>query len=293
MNFKVLLLCGASFLGCTLSGFSNTNEVHQSTVPHMESDTEKYPYALPFLAQKAVDAGQGEALPLPLGISVAYYYVERDIDVKSVSASLGNNPLQPVDNVVNFDVRTEVATTSMRMDAWILPFLNVYGLIANIENSSIVDMTFDIGTNNVPVKSNGGFDGVGTGMGIVLAGGYENFFMTFDANWLRSDLGDSFDTIFEGQIYTIRGGWKGVIDGHNTRLWLGGTYWDTERTMSGSVGSGATAVNFRVTQAPLNPRTLSIGGNYEFTKKVNLVADYGFNFEDAHIVLVSLNYRFF
>jgi len=117
--------------------------------------------------------------------------------------------------------------------------------------------------------------------------------MTFDANWLQSDLGDDFDTTFEGQIYSLRAGWKGAFKGHNTRVWLGATYWDTERTMSGTVGSGATAINFEVIQAPKNPTTFSLGGNYEFTKKINLVADFSINFDGDHIVLLSLNYRFF
>jgi hypothetical protein len=47
-----------------------------------------------------------------------------------------------------------------------------------------------------------------------------------------------------------------------------------------------------VVQKPVNPGNMSIGFNYEFTKHINMVADYGFNFKDANIFLLSLNYRF-
>jgi hypothetical protein len=37
---------------------------------------------------------------------------------------------------------------------------------------------------------------------------------------------------------------------------------------------------------------MNIGFNYEFTKNINIVADYGFNLDDATVFLSSINYRF-
>ncbi|MCK4565517.1 MAG: hypothetical protein KAU94_12680, partial [Verrucomicrobia bacterium] len=243
--------------------------------------------------QKAIDAG--EEIPLPLGISVAYYHVTRDIDVAHVSASINDNPLNSVDDYVSIDVTTHVNTGSLRLDAWIFPFLNVYGLVGGIDNTSEINANFNIGTNSISLRADGSFSGTATGVGTVLAAGYLDYFMTLDANWIYSDLGDQFDTRFSGQIYNARLGWKGKIKNHNTRIWLGATYWDTEREMSGSILTGGGAVqkiNFKVVQKPVNPGNISIGTNYEFTKKINIVADYGFNFKDTHTVLISLNYRF-
>lgn len=271
-----------------------TNETHQPEFQLLENETEEYPYFLPILGQKAIDAG--EEIPLPLGISAAFYHVTRDIDVTSISASINDKPLQSVDDLLSIDVTTHVNTGSLRMDAWIFPFLNIYGLVGGIENTSEINANFDIGGTNYNIQADGSFSGTATGFGTVLAGGYMNYFMTLDANWVYSDLGDAFDTRFSGQIYNARAGWKGKIDGHNTRIWLGASYWDTEREMSGSIPTGGGVVqkiNFKVVQKPVNPGNMSLGFNYEFTKKINIVADYGFNFDDAQIFLVSLNYRFF
>lgn len=258
------------------------------------AEAEEWPYALPLLGQKAIDAG--EEIPLPFGISVAYYYVNRDIDVKSVSASLNDNPVQSVDDFVNFDVETTVHTGTMRADVWLLPFLNIYGLFGQIDNTSKIKAEFNLpdgggGTTNVTLNADGGFQGSTAGLGTVLAAGYNDFFMTLDANYIISELGDSFNTKFRGQIYNARAGWKGKIDGHNTRIWIGATYWDTEREMSGSIGEKPAKINFKVVQKPVNPGNASIGFNYEFTDHVNIVADLGSNFEDATIFLLSLNYR--
>lgn len=294
MKFSIYNAVTLYCLICVPISFSSTNETDRSASQPLEIEAEKYPYFLPFLGQKAIDAG--EEIPLPLGISAAFYHVTRDIDVASISASINDQPLQSVDDNLSVDVTTHVNTGSLRMDAWIFPFLNIYGLVGEMDNTSEINANVTIGGTDYALRADGSFSGIATGFGTVLAGGYMNYFMTLDANWVYSDLGDKFDTRFSGQIYNARLGWKGKIKRHNTRIWLGATYWDTEREMSGSISTGGSVVqkiNFKVVQKPVNPGNMSIGFNYEFTKKVNLVADYGFNLDDAQIFLVSLNYRFF
>jgi hypothetical protein len=263
-----------------------------------ETSAEEYPHALPFLAQKAIDAG--EELPLPLGVSVTYYYVERDIDVKSVKASINDNPVAPVNDFFAADVRTYVHTATARMDIWIFPFLNVYGLFGFIDNTSEVDATFTLpdgegGTFEYNLQADGGFEGSTKGVGTVLAAGYNDFFMTIDANWIETELGDAFSTNFRGQIYNGRAGWKGKIKGKNTRIWLGMAYWDTEREMSGTIDTGLPVgikkINFEVVQGPENPVTYSTGFNYEFNPHWTLVADLGTNLDD-YTALLSFGYRF-
>ncbi|ADE55753.1 hypothetical protein [Coraliomargarita akajimensis] len=254
---------------------------------------QEYPFVLPILGQKAIDAG--EELPLPFGISFAYYYVDRDIEVSTVSASINNNPVQSVDDYFAFDVGTTVHTATVRLDTWIFPFLNVYGLFGHIDNTSKINARVNLGGNEYTLQADGGFEGMTSGVGMVLAAGYQDFFMTLDGNYVYTDLGNAFNSRFEGQIYNARAGWKGKIDGHNTRIWLGATYWDTERTMSGSIpvnGGPVQKINFEVTQKPVNPSNFSIGCNYEFNEHYNIVVDLGSNFKDATIFLLSLNYRF-
>lgn len=280
------LLAALTFLSTQASAHLGEDTTH----PQANGE---YEYILPLLAQKALDAG--EEIPLPFGVSIAYYYVDRDIEVSDVSASINNNPLQSVDNFISFDVGTTVHTATVRLDTWIFPFLNVYGLFGHVDNSSEVRAKVNIGGTDYNIQADGGFVGTTSGLGAVLAAGYSDFFMTLDANYIYTDLGNAFTSRFQGQIYNARAGWKGKINDHNTRIWLGATYWDTERTMSGSIpvnGGPIQKINFEVTQRPVNPSNFSIGCNYEFNPHYNIVVDLGSNFKDATIFLLSLNYRF-
>ena len=293
MKKYLLMLCMPGVVFFSDPGFCATNNTMSADLPATTNQGVEYPYRFPLLAQKAIDAG--EELPLPFGVSLAYYGVQRDIEVKSVSASLNNNPLQSVDQYVSFDVRTEVQSATVRLDAWILPFLNVFGVFGGIDNESDIRADVTLGGTNYNIRADGSFSGMTAGYGAVLAGGYADFFMTVDGTQVYSELGDAFNTRFSGQIYNARAGWKGKIDGHNTRIWLGATYWDTEREMTGSISTGngpVQQINFKVLQKPVNPGNASIGFNYEITPRINIVADYGFNMDDMQSLLVSLGYRF-
>ena len=293
MKKYLLRLCIPGLVFYSASAFCATNDLISAELPPVNDQGDIYPYRFPLLGQKAIDAG--EELPLPFGIALAYYGVRRDINVKSVSASINDQPLQSVDQYVSFDVRTEVQSATVRLDACVLPFLNVFVVFGGIDNVSDIRADVTLDGTNYAIRADGSFSGMTTGFGAVLAGGYQNYFMTLDATKIYSELGDAFDTHFSGQIYNARAGWKGKIEGHNTRIWIGATYWDTEREMTGSRSTGGAVVqkiNFKVVQAPADAGNISLGFNYEFTPKVTLVADYGFNFDDAQLLLVSLGYRF-
>ena len=164
-SFGWVILFSVLFTFCS---FSATNQTERTAILPLDHSENEYPYLLPFLGQKAIDAG--EEIPLPLGISAAFYHVTRDIDVTSISASINDNPLQSVDDSLKMDVTTPVNTGSLRMDAWILPFLNVYGLIGGIENTSEINANFDIDGTNYNLRADGSFSGTATGFGTVLAG---------------------------------------------------------------------------------------------------------------------------
>src|SRR5690606_34980217 len=76
---------------------------------------------------------RGYAIPLPFGVNLSYMNMRQNIDVDSISFSglaLGNHPI-PVDM---FDIdaghtREQSKTENLRLDMWVFPFLNIYGLV--------------------------------------------------------------------------------------------------------------------------------------------------------------------
>jgi hypothetical protein len=80
----------------------------------------------------------------------------------------------------------------------------------------------------------------------------------------------------------------------NTKLgvWIGGTYWDTKREVTGSIPVGSDTVFFKVDQGPVNPMNINFGTHVEISKTMGLAADVGANFDDMNSLIFSFIYRF-
>jgi hypothetical protein len=149
-----------------------------------------------------------------------------------------------------------VDTLMARVDAWILPFLNVYFMGGWLDNDSEVDVTFTVptfppgsGSTNVNVQSGGNLTGSVWGGGLQLAAGYGDFFLMLDGNYIYSEL---------------------------------------DRTVKGTIGD----LSFEVLQGPSEPTNLTLGTNIEISKEWSLFAEYAFNFEDLRMLAFGTGYRF-
>jgi hypothetical protein len=89
---------------------------------------------LPFLADEALK--RGYELPLPRGLSALYYYVERDIEINNVRLGINGAPLRNVSKFVNLGSKSHVNVAVARFDAWLLPVLDVYGLVGSVWNNT-------------------------------------------------------------------------------------------------------------------------------------------------------------
>src|SRR5262249_16934296 len=124
-----------------------------------------------------------------------------------------------------------------------------------------------------------------------LAAGYGPYFLTADVIYAQTDLG--FDDAFKAGVFSVRSGWNGTIEGHTTQLWLGGTHWSTATTARGSTDIPSVGhVQFEADQAPLHDNNANLGGSLWFGKSWQAIADYGFNFDDVHVVTLGGVFRF-
>ena len=291
-----LRLTALSLLMPPLLAFSVYAETNSVYGPAAEgSEPEEWPYTLPIFGKEAV--AQGYEIPLPYGIGISHMYAERGIDVTSVYAGI-NGANNDVSSLLDVEVKTEVNTTVSRLDAWLFPFMNVYGFTGYVRNKSPVVFNVDAsgigGSSNVVVKSRFDLSGPTYGGGVVLAGGYLDYFMTLDANFFKADLDGSVQEEFTGSTYTFRAGWNGKIEQVPTRFWLGISYWNTQSEVTGSIPFlGNNTIDFKVDQEPENPANFNLGGYVEMTKRLHLVVDLGSNFDDAFTALVELNCRIF
>lgn len=280
---------------CNLYAEPATNSLTATEETEVRS-ADDYPYILPIFGKEAY--AEGYDLPLPVGIGLSHMYAKRDIEVTGIRAGI-NQPGNSVDDTLDVDVKSEVSTTVARLDAWLFPFMNVYGFYGHVDNKSPVVFNAELpqlggGSTNVSVNSRFDLSGPTYGGGVVLAGGYENYFMTMDANFFSADLTGTVSEKFSGATYSARAGWNGILLQRNTRFWLGASYWKTESVVSGSIPFvGDNTIEFEVDQQMANPMVYTLGGYMELTRKIHLVLDFGHNFDDATTILAEINYRFF
>jgi hypothetical protein len=258
---------------------------------------------LPIWGEEARE--KGHKLPPPFGIATSFFYGYRDIDVDSVDIDIRNISLA-VDRLANIDVKSEERNWSMRLDAWLFPFLNLYLLAGYTEQHS--DVGCDLNLRAAPLLQfvfprhtsiNLDLDGTTYGGGSTLVGGYKQFYMALDGNYTFSNLeGDltsssTFDQTVDALLISTRLGWRTNIGATKINLWIGGTYWGIAQTVEGDVKIPLLGtIDFEVEESPAHAYSAHMGTHIEFTEKVHFTFDVGSNFVDMFSVVPALSYRF-
>ena len=276
---------------------------------------------------------RGYSIPLPFGVNLSYMNMRQNIDVDSIRFSglaLGNHAI-PVDM---FDInaghtREQSKTENLRLDMWVFPFLNIYGLVGHTRGSSVSNVSVDAdpsrytGVDRVIAASvhrlhqrgdlqdidfTLDFKGTTWGTGITLAGGYQNWFALVDTNYTRTD----FD-ILDGKIAALtispRVGYRFTFQGpagqSHLGVWIGSMYQDVQQEFKGSLSDLhmpaelqplINQVNqdnqgrFDVKQKLHAPWNMLIGSQFEMTPHFNILTEFGFN--ERNSFFVAGEYRF-
>jgi len=234
---------------------------------------------LPLLGEEATK--RGIELPLPFGTGFVYYHLSRDIAISDVRVGRNGSPPTSVSDFAQLSSNSNVDNLNVKLDAWLLPFFNVYLIAGYIWNKS--ETTIDVTlppllpggptrrhTMTVPTRLEGSVGGIG----FTAAGGYGPFFMTYDANFAQADLG--FNDRFKAVVTSIRGGWNGRAGPRPLRAWAGATDWNTFATASGTVADpdGGT-LSFEVDQGPAYRYTYGVGAQYSATRALEFAVDLG------------------
>jgi hypothetical protein len=276
---------------------------------------------------------RGYAIPLPFGANLSYMNIRQNVDVESITFSglkLGDHPI-PSD-MFAIDVshtRERSKTENLRLDMWVFPFLNIYGLVGYTKGSSVSNVSVDAdpsnytGVNRViasavhSLNQSGDlrdidftldFEGRTWGTGFTLAGGYKNWFTLVDTNYTRTD----FD-ILDGSISAItvspRLGYRfampGIAGPSHLSLWVGAMYQDVEQEFKGKLSDLhmpaelqplINTVNqndqgrFDVKQHLTSPWNTLLGAQYEITQNFNVLTEVGFN--ERNSFFLAGEYRF-
>ncbi|GJM62791.1 hypothetical protein [Persicobacter diffluens] len=186
----------------------------------------KYPYVLPILGEKAAQAGY--TLPLSAGMSLNYLFQESDVTINNLMIGFNNGPMYNLDDVIRFkNAQARTSAFNFRPDIWILPFLNVYGIIAGSASSTEVDFGVFVPngtgyTEIIDLQTKADFSGLTAGFGITPTIGIANGWLALDMNFTWTDIDALEEPAFSFVFGPRMGKTFKFSKKSNLAVWVGG-----------------------------------------------------------------------
>ena len=185
------------------------------------------------------DMAGDRKLPRTWGIGFDYFEMSQPYQIDSLSLTDNIGPvivdlgsiLAPDPSVL--DIENEIRHNDIKIDVWVLPFLNVFGIYGRIDgethiNLSSLGLPLPPQTNSLTVD----YDGDVFGGGIVLAFGGDKWFGSVTATATDTSLGGDFKSSVSATTIQPR---VGLRFGDHTEVWLGGYMLDAEEKHSGTI----------------------------------------------------------
>jgi hypothetical protein len=265
----------------------------------------------------------GHELPLPLGVSANVFFLEQDMEAQSIvidASSISDQMLMGLMQMQGVSpelipgaveqlssklpslpasaakLESRATSTTAKIDAWLLPFLNVYGVAGFVDGETTAS-GFSVAAPELagllPNSFTLAYSGPVYGGGVTLAAGYNQFFASVDANYTESDL-DIGDSAIEAFVISPRVGITGELGGLNGSLYVGAMYQDIDEQQNGIVGfpilGQEVSVGYDVISEAEEKWNYLVGANLKAGESWNYGIEVGFS-ERTH-VMATLNYRF-
>jgi hypothetical protein len=274
----------------------------------------KWTRKLPFLGQKVID--EGYDLPLPLGFGLTYVNSNQSMLLTDLQVGINGREEEPF-TFVSFDnANARNDTLQLKLDAWLFPFMNVFAMVGKLEGEAPMDVVLDgngmldhLGitcggpltpacaalqnkTFTIPIEAP--FSGTTYGLGTVLAGGWNNWFVAIPLNITYADM-DTTETEGLAKTVTPRAGRVfNLENAGNLSLYGGGNYLDAELTIRGQVGVPGTnfTIDYTIEQQNKDKWNLLFGANWDINKHWSLMTEYNGFIGSRETVILSLTSRF-
>jgi hypothetical protein len=202
---------------------------------------------LPFTAQADALFGNDMAgdrkLPRTWGIGIDYFDMSQPYQIDSLTlVDFLDTPDGPVPVDLGgllapdpslLDVDNDLTSHDIKIDVWVLPFLNVFGIYGQIDGDTHIDLRA-LGLP-LPPETNSltfSYDGDVYGGGLVLAFGGDKWFGSVTGTFTDTSLGGSFKSSVSATTIQPR---LGLRFGDHTEVWVGGYFLDAEEKHSGTV----------------------------------------------------------
>ena len=227
---------------------------------------------------------RGRELPRPVGIGIDVFAMDQEYDVVELQFTA---PGVSVPSVTGLDVENAVSEINLKVDAWLLPFLNVFALVGELEGKTVVDLEGSNISALLPFDTfRFDYDGTVYGGGVTLAGGGERYFGSLTASYTETDLGGDFDSAVEAFVLMPKIG----LQGDKGAFWIGAFILDTSETHSGKIPVPFLGqVDFDLELKERDSTNFLVGGSVTWDH-LTLTLEGGFSKRST--LLMSFGYRF-
>jgi hypothetical protein len=184
--FVVILTAGICAQAQTVSRkpLGKKNKAYSDSLKKMD-----YNYVLPAWGKRVYK--KGFDIPYPMGIMVNYFYGKQDLIISNmnIGVSTPDKTLGPVnvDEFIKFkNVESSAQNINIRADAYLFPFLNVYGMFNYFpKTKTTVELSAPVSLTSGAEQS-----GHALGVGIMGAGGVGPVWLQADFNmtWANMEL---------------------------------------------------------------------------------------------------------
>jgi hypothetical protein len=277
---------------------------------------------LPFLGQKVVDKGYD--LPLPIGLGMTYVDINQDLDLTDLFVAFDGGDLEQFDFVSFENSNSDTRSFQLKVDAWLFPFLNVFGMYGKVDGSVDLDVFLDgnlildrRGTDcsrplvrpplcdalenqiiSFPVRAP--VDVESWGYGALLAGGWKGWFVTIPATVTYAN---PTDRVARGSSFTVTPRFGRMFNLGNLgsmAVFVGGNYLDSDVTIDGSytfTGDELPALegltlDYRIGERNTDNWNIVTGFNWDISKRLSWSAEYNGFTGSREAFISSLNLRF-
>lgn len=193
----------------------------------------------------------GAQFPKPYGIAGSMYYQNQRMDINKIT--FGNLVLEEGNGVINFgesNIRNTVVSSQLRADLWILPFVNIYGMLGRVNTFNDIDLSINLSPppgsptvgdiNLLQTQQIANINGTVAGAGAVIAGGYGKLFVNVNITWAQTWLNEVNSIQKSFVAFPMAG-----VTTNFANLFLGGIYQNTGSVNRGSFkGSSGQVINY-------------------------------------------------
>lgn len=301
---------------------------YELVIPEALPPRNRWSDFLPIWGKDAREAGY--LLPLPFGISVVGLTQQQPFTVSKIGLEIDGQQSDLINDKINDTITAKNLTVSdttynLRLDAWILPFWNVYGIVGKTKGKAELELDIDLelptlllaatgignGLNdkrctsiNLPYQGPAPghclvsvdstpttlhFNGTVLGYGTTIAGGYGDFFGMFDVNYSEADINIAIEKT-QQTVYSARLGWNGSIGAYQGQLWVGAMKQDIEQQIAVTTPGNKVAV--LIDQHTSSPTNYLIGAQWNITEEWAVIAETNFAFSDRQQFMMQIGYRF-